>query len=276
MKTRLSKQQIQHFRDHGYVTVKNFLSPEELEKWRSAVDQAVTGRGDLKIPSLEVRDAADTYYDNVFIQRVNLWRDNPGIAELVLDPRIGKIVCDLEDLAAVRIWHDQALIKAPWANPTAFHIDNAYWSFSSKQAVSIWVALDDATLQNGCLWFIPGTHKEATYDPVEIGPMMSGIFKMYPQWKSRRAVPIELKAGSCSFHNGLIAHGANANMTPGYRRAMTCIYMPNGSTFNGKQNILTKEQLATLRIGDPLQDDTNNPIVYARKRKTNKRQPAAA
>jgi hypothetical protein len=52
--------------------------------------------------------------------------------------------------------------------------------------------------------------------------------------------------------------------------------MPEGSTFNGKQNILTKEQLATLRVGDPLRDDEHNPIVYSRKRKSSKRQPAAA
>ena len=66
------------------------------------------------------------------------------------------------------------------------------------------------------------------------------------------AVPAEMKAGSCSFHNGLIAHGAGANMTPGWRRAMTCGFMPDGCTFNGKQNILTDEQFASYQIGDVL------------------------
>jgi ectoine hydroxylase-related dioxygenase (phytanoyl-CoA dioxygenase family) len=71
-----------------------------------------------------------------------------------------------------------------------------------------------------------------------------------------------MKAGSCSFHNGLTIHGANANMTPGFRRAMTCAYMPSGSTFNGTQNILSDDSIATLSIGDVLQDEQQNPLLY--------------
>ena len=78
------------------------------------------------------------------------------------------------------------------------------------------------------------------------------------------AAPAEMKAGSCSFHNGLIAHGAGANMTPGWRRAMTCGFMPDGCTFNGIQNILTDEQFASYEIGDVLDDDRQNPLIYHR------------
>ena len=51
-------------------------------------------------------------------------------------------------------------------------------------------------------------------------------------------------------------------MTPGFRRAMTCAYMPDGSTFNGQQNILSKEQLAKYKVGDVLEDDDFNPLLY--------------
>ena len=78
------------------------------------------------------------------------------------------------------------------------------------------------------------------------------------------AAPAEMKAGSCSFHNGLIAHGAGANMTPGWRRAMTCGFMPDGCTFNGIQNILTDEQFASYEIGDVLDDDRQNPLIHHR------------
>ena len=130
----------------------------------------------------------------------------------------------------------------------------------------MWVALDDATLQNGCLYFLPGSHKTATFDNASIGENISDIFRIYPQWKDTMAVPAEMKAGSCSFHNGLIAHGAGANMTPGWRRAMTCGFMPDGCTFNGKQNILTDEQFASYQIGDVLDDDRQNPLIYHRSR----------
>ena len=75
-------------------------------------------------------------------------------------------------------------------------------------------------------------------------------------------VAAPMKAGSCSFHNGLTIHGANANMTSGFRRAMTCAYMPEGNTFNGEPNILPDAYLKTLKIGDPLDNDEQNPFIY--------------
>jgi len=93
---------------------------------------------------------------------------------------------------------------------------------------------------------------------------MGAIFATYPEFKNTRAVAAPMKAGSCSFHNGLTIHGAHANMTPGLRRAMTCAYMPDGSTFNGTQNILSDEVVAGLKIGDLLNDNAINPLIYSR------------
>ncbi len=73
-----------------------------------------------------------------------------------------------------------------------------------------------------------------------------------------------MKAGSCSFHNGLTIHGAGANMSSGYRRAMTCAYMPDGNHFNGQANILPEAYLSTLNIGDRLDNDQQNPLIYQR------------
>ena len=214
---------------------------------------------------LEVdEDPEESYYDYVIVQRVNLWQDNPYVQRLILDPRLGKMAANLAGVDGVRLWHDQAMIKQPWANPTGWHLDNPYWSYSSRETLSLWLALDDATLQNGCLYFLPGSHKTATFDNSSIGENISDIFRIYPQWKDTMAVPAEMKAGSCSFHNGLIAHGAGANMTPGWRRAMTCGFMPDGCTFNGKQNILTDEQFASYEIGDALDDDRQNPLIFHR------------
>ncbi|HZH37804.1 MAG TPA: phytanoyl-CoA dioxygenase family protein, partial [Flavisolibacter sp.] len=63
---------------------------------------------------------------------------------------------------------------------------------------------------------------------------------------------------------GLTIHGAHANMTPGYRRAMTCAYMPDGNTFNGTQNILSDEQVSELKIGDLLNDEAQTPLIYSK------------
>ena len=70
---------------------------------------------------------------------------------------LGRAACRLSGVDGMRVWHDQALYKEPWANATSWHLDVPYWSFDSAQAVSSWMALDDATLANGCMHFIPGT-----------------------------------------------------------------------------------------------------------------------
>ena len=264
MNTDLTREQIDFYQENGFIVVEEFLVPDELETWRDAVDEAVAERGKRRIPNRPDADAKDedTYYNQVFVQRVNLWQSNAKMCKLMLDRRIGKMAAELAGVEGIRIWHDQALIKQPWANPTGWHLDNPYWSWSSRDAISLWVALDDATLQNGCLYFVPGSHKTATFDNVSIGENIGDIFRVYPEWKDIMPVPAEMKAGSCSFHNGLIAHGAGPNMTPGWRRAMTCGFMPDGSTFNGQQNILTKDQMAQLEIGDVLDDDSQNPLIY--------------
>lgn len=261
MRTELTQDQIEFYRENGFIVLDEFLDESELEEWREAVDETVHKRGMYLDP--EKRREKSGYYQRVFIQSLNMWKESERIRKLILDPRIGEMCCKLEGMSGYRVWHDQALIKEPWANQTSFHLDNPYWSFSSRHAVSIWVALDDATYQNGCLYFLPGTHKQARYDNVGIGPHFGALLDVYPEWAEIEAVAAPMKAGCCSFHNGLVAHGAGANATPGYRRAMTCGYMPDGATFNGKQNILTNEQIARLEIGDPLIDPEQNPLVFS-------------
>jgi ectoine hydroxylase-related dioxygenase (phytanoyl-CoA dioxygenase family) len=269
MKCELSQHQIQSYQDNGFIVIENFLSPDELDVWRAAVTNAVGERAGIKIPGKNIKTGeADginedsDYFAKVFDQLLNLWQTSDVIRQIMLDERLGKMTAQLSGADGMRIWHDQALIKRPWANPTAWHLDTPFWSFSDRRAISIWVALDDATLENGCLFFIPGSHKLTTFDKITIGRNMDGIFDVYPQLKTSRPVAAPMKAGSCSFHNGLTVHGANANMTPGFRRAMTCAYMPDGNRFNGEPNILPDAYLRSLKIGDLLNNDDQNPLIY--------------
>ena len=91
---------------------------------------------------------------------------------------------------------------------------------------------------------------------------MDVIFEAYPQFAQVVSVSAPMKAGSCSFHNGLTIHGAGANMTSGHRRAMTCAYMPDGNIFNGEPNILPEKYLKTLAVGDLLNNEEQNPLIY--------------
>jgi len=269
MKHQLTTAQIESYRSFGFLVIENFLSEDELERWRKAITAAVKERAGIKIPGKEIRigeadginEDAD-YFGKVFDQLLNLWQTDKDVKEIMWDERLGKMAAQLAGVDGIRIWHDQALIKRPWANPTAWHLDTPFWSFSDRNAISIWVALDNATLENGCLYFIPGSHKQTNFDKITIGRNMDGLFDIYPQLKNSMPVAAPMKAGSCSFHNGLTVHGANANMTSGFRRAMTCAYMPDGNVFNGEPNILPEKYLENLRIGDPLNNDEQNPLIY--------------
>lgn len=269
MKTTLTKEQIESFNREGFILIEDFLNQEELSFWQEAVSEAINERAGQKFANSDVKLGEDDginedgdYYNKVFDQMLNLWQTNDKVKQMMLNEELGKMVAQLADWDGTRIWHDQALIKRPWANPTSWHLDTPFWSFSDRKALSIWVALDDATYQNGCLYFVPGSHKKTTFENPGIGKNMDAIFEFYPQFKNTQSVSVPMKAGSCSFHNGLTIHGAGANMTNGFRRAMTCAYMPNGAVFNGTKNILSDEQVSKLKIGDLLNDDLQNPLIY--------------
>jgi ectoine hydroxylase-related dioxygenase (phytanoyl-CoA dioxygenase family) len=72
-------------------------------------------------------------------------------------------------------------------------------------------------------------------------------------------------AGGAIFHNGLVAHGAGTNLTPRPRRAMTCAFMPDGATYNGRaHDMLAPDYVASLEVGDPIDDDRIFPLVWSR------------
>lgn len=271
MKWQITDEQAAQFQENGFMVIEDFLSPEELSRWRTAVMEAVNERGGRKMPGKDIKTGEDDginedaeYFGKVFDQLLNLWQTNNAVRELMLDKRIGEMAAKLSGSEGIRIWHDQALFKRPWANPTAWHLDTPFWSFSDRKALSIWVALDDATLENGCLYFLPGSHKMTNFENVAIGKNMDSIFEIYPRCADIAPVAAKMKAGSCSFHNGLVIHGAGANMTNHFRRAMTCAYLPDGNAFNGKKNILPEAYLKTLKVGDLLENDAQNPLIYHR------------
>ncbi|MHB8637836.1 MAG: phytanoyl-CoA dioxygenase family protein [Fimbriimonadaceae bacterium] len=265
MRYQVTEQQIATYRESGFIVIEGFLDGHELENWRTQVDEATRER--LAAPKqagslTNVTDDADDYYSQVFLQCIKLADTHPGMRKLMTDPRLGQVAATLAGAAGMRIWHDQALIKPPFGNPTGWHLDNPYWSFSSRDSISIWVALDDATLGNGCMWYLPGTHKSARFDGAGIGHNMADLFRTYPEWRELGSVACPCPAGSAVFHNGLTAHGAGANMTNRPRRAMTCAYMPEGSTFNGVKNILPTEYFEALKLGQVLDDDVINIPVW--------------
>ena len=262
MKTELTTAQVEFYRGNGFLVIENFLDAAELEHWRETTEAAIAQRMGGSEDGRLNNQGGEEYYKQVFLQCIKLADSDPAMRELMFDPKLGEVAGKLAGVDGIRIWHDQALFKPPFGNPTAWHLDNPYWSFSSPDSLSIWVALDDATLSNGCLYYLPGTQKTAHYETVGIGSNIADLFKVYPQWRELEPVACPCPAGSAVFHNGLTAHGAGANMTNKPRRAMTCAYMPDGSTFNGAKNVLPDDYFASLKPGDLLNDDAITPLIW--------------
>jgi hypothetical protein len=135
MKNELSIEELAQYQRDGFLVKEGFLSPDELGFWREALDEAVVKRNGSKLPDREeVYGKGDNddkfYFDNVFDQLINLWQDNEKMKKIMLDERLGQMAAQLAGVDGIRIWHDQALIKKPWANPTSWHLDTPY-CFSS-------------------------------------------------------------------------------------------------------------------------------------------------
>ena len=262
VKTEVTPEQVVQFQREGFLIIEGFLNNEELQAWRDVTEEAVQQR-------LSARDGlhnldADDFYKNVFTQCLRLVDTHAGMKKLLTDPRLGKLAATLSGVDGVRMWHDQALFKQPYANQTAWHRDVPYWAFHSRKSASMWFALDDATLANGCLWYLPGTHLLGDYALTRIGSNMPDQFDAYPEWLEIEAVPAPCPAGSVVIHNAMIAHGASANMTTGQRRAMTSVYYPDGELYSGTPDTLPEVYYRNLKAGDRLDDDRYVPLIWHR------------
>jgi phytanoyl-CoA hydroxylase len=265
MKLEITNAQIQQFQTQGFVVLHDFLSPTELEEWRSVVGEAVRDRLENNNGINNQAPGSDEYYKAIFTQALRLMDTHPEIERLVCDPRLGEVAAKLMSAQGVRLWHDQALIKPPYGNQTAWHRDTPYWAMHTPKTANFWFALDDATLENGCLWYLPGTQQSTDYSLVPIKSSMQDIFKAYPEYKSIEAVSAPMKAGGVVIHNGMIIHGASSNMTPRPRRAMTSVYFEDGTPYRGEPDTLPEAYYKDLQAGQPLNDDRYVPLVWSAK-----------
>ncbi len=147
---------------------------------------------------------------------------HPGFDAIMRDDRLLDAV---ESLIGpnIRIIVCQGLYKPPHTgDEVRWHQDNHYFQVDKPNAVvSCWLTFDDATIEKGCMWVIPGAHRCAVEHEVVPGDGSSYI----PDVDETKSVPIELKRGQCMLHHGLMPHRTLANTTSFHRRALAIHYM---------------------------------------------------
>jgi phytanoyl-CoA hydroxylase len=247
----ITRKQVDQYRRDGFIQLKGIFAGEELQELRDAVASAVESES---ADRPERTGRTPTPYEQIFIQKVNLWQRHPRVAKFVLSRRLGNIAARLEGLP-MRLWHDQALFKEPGKgnNKTPWHQDAVYWPHQDRwRQTTIWIALKDATIHNGCMAFINGTHALGPLPSIDLGNPQD-IFQYAPHIKPVKPVPIELEAGSVTFHNGLTFHYAGPNKSAAMREAFAIIYMPDGTTYSGDRHIVTDP--LNLTVGQKLDQD---------------------
>ncbi len=242
--------QVAFYRANGFVEVDNALTPLELVAMQEEIDRI------YRVDNGGLHTAEHgSPYRKVLDQRVNIWRDNPVVQAFVMLPRFAEMARRLAGVPAVRLWHDQALVKQPGdSKPTPWHQDLPYWPMNEPGALSLWMALDDVDERNGAMSFIPGSQRVGALPGINLVDPQD-IFAMVPKGELTGTKPVtaRMRAGSCTFHNGLCFHYAGANQTDRPRRAMVIIYMPDGTTFNGRPHVVTEGM--GLQPGAPLEGE---------------------
>jgi len=160
-----------------------------------------------------------------------LMKDDPFWVRLISDPR-------LLDIAEQYVGPDIALFASHYISKPPFdgqavlwHQDGSYWPLEPMEVVTLWLAVDRADPENGCMRVIPGTHtldlKAMDAHRDEVSVLGSGISDEHVD--ESKAVDLILEPGDVSVHNPNIIHGSNANHSPRRRAGLTIRYIPTST-----------------------------------------------
>ena len=149
----------------------------------------------------------------------------------------------------IQLFEDEALYKpANNGGVIPWHQDNAYWRCQPADLVSIWIALDNADEENGCMNVIPGSHVSGVveHSRAKTGDGNTSAILQTSQVDDSKAVSIPLSAGHAMVHHCLMFHTTLPNYSSRDRRAMVIHYMPVG-TRNGESELLEEDDFPLLR-----------------------------
>src|SRR5690242_13092958 len=240
-KYRLSADQLAFFEENGYVAGVDVLDDVQVNALREQLS-------DLTNPAHQGRQLFHEYHSNesadperVLFHALGAWRVMPGFHDLLWN--LAFLVPASQLLGgALRFWHDQLFCKpARHGGVVAWHQDYSYWTRTTPLAhLTCWIGLDDSTRENGCLHYVPGSHKW----PDLPKPVLAGGLE-----ESRRSLPeelqekfqpvaVEMKKGEASFHHARTMHGSGANDTPRPRRATVINVFLDGVMSNANEPLL--------------------------------------
>lgn len=220
---RLTDEQVTLYQEQGYLPGIRLFTDEQVEALREELSE-------LFDPEHEGRELWYEYHanesgdpDNVLFHALGAWRVRPGLHDALWNPAFTIPASQLLG-GTVRFWHDQLFCKpAHHGGIVAWHQDYSYWTRTKPMRhLTCWIGLDDATVDNGCLHYIPHSHHWELLPITGLANNMDAIQSVLSeeQKASFKPVPVELKKGEASFHHPHMVHGSYANRTAQPRRAV--------------------------------------------------------
>ena len=213
----LNTQQVNHYKENGFV-IPHFKIPEEiLESIRSDYDKLLALHPEFRdlCPSL-------LSYDMGFLDYARI----PEIISMVSQV-IGPDVI---------LWNASFFAKpALDGKKTPWHQDGQYWAISPLETCTVWIAVDAATTENGCMRFLPGSHKDKNLRPHRTHQNPDYTLRqelLESEYDESNAFDVVLDEGQVSMHDVYLLHGSEANYSKFPRRALTLRYMPATSLFD--------------------------------------------
>lgn len=219
----LTRDEVEQFHELGYVSGIRVLSDEQVEQLRTELAELVDPAHPGNELFYEYNSNESVDPSRVLFHALGAWRISPGFHDLLWNPAFTVPASQLLD-GPVRFWHDQLFCKpARHGGVVAWHQDYSYWTRTKPMAhLTCWIGLDDATRDNGCMQYIPGSHMWDLLPITGLAGDMDAIQTVLSEEQKAafKPVAIELKKGECTFHHPLMVHGSYENTTDGPRRAV--------------------------------------------------------
>ena len=259
----VTQKDIKDYQERGFIQYPNFFNTSEMDRLRTVIDEAIASNRD-RIVGAEGGGRSSKEYEQVFNQMINLWSDFPVAKEFTFSKRLANTGRRLAQAKHVHLYHDHAMVKpgGQESRKTNWHQDAPYWPMDPVGSFSAWIAVDNVTIDNGCLHFVPKSHKFGRLEPIELGTEHDSIVTKMQDRGFDVAEPeaVEMEAGGVTFHHGCNFHFAGPNRTDQPRHAFAIIYIPKDITYTGTKhdpsNLIGKE----LKPGD-LWEHPKHPIL---------------
>jgi ectoine hydroxylase-related dioxygenase (phytanoyl-CoA dioxygenase family) len=218
----LAKPQIQHYKNQGFLLFKDQLfEKDDLNELTGIFEEHLAQKGE------KLSDELDTpHFRDQRLFRFLMHKRVLDLVEDILGPDFG-------------LWSSHFISKEPKkGRRTPWHEDSAYWKGKFDRLdkiVTLWLAIDDSTLENGCMGVIPASHVDGFSDYVQITDTSKNTFTeeiKEGSFDEDQVVWFELGRGECSLHDARIIHGARANTSEKRRTGYTMRYFGLDMKFN--------------------------------------------